>query len=80
MRGFVQPPSLHLDRLRAAPVGYIFDVISNGHGAMYGYGDRVGVDDRWNIIAYVRVLQFSRAVRPTELDDKDISGLQAISP
>ncbi len=79
-RGFVQPPSLHLDRLRTAPVGYIFDVINNGHGAMYGYGDRVPADDRWDIVAYVRVLQFSRAVKPADLPEKDIAALKLISP
>jgi mono/diheme cytochrome c family protein len=79
MRGFTQPPSFHIDRLRAAPVGYIFDVISNGHGAMYGYGDRVSVDDRWNIIAYLRVLQYSRAVKPADLGDEDLAALKNIA-
>jgi len=80
MRGFTQPPSLHLDRLRTAPVGYIFDVISNGHGAMYGYGDRVNADDRWDIIAFIRVLQYSRAVKSTDLPAEDIDALKLIPP
>src|SRR5262249_4904072 len=29
-RGFKAPPSFHIDRLREAPPGYFFDVITNG--------------------------------------------------
>jgi len=59
-RGFRRPPSFHIDRLREAPVGYFFDVITNGFGAMYDYGDRVPPPDRWAIIAYIRALQLSQ--------------------
>lgn len=59
-RGMKRPPSLHIERLRSAPVGYYFDVISNGFGAMYDYADRIRVEDRWKIIAYVRALQLSQ--------------------
>jgi mono/diheme cytochrome c family protein len=51
------PPPYRLARLRAAPVGYFFDVITNGYQAMYGYGDRIPPLDRWAIAAYIRVLQ-----------------------
>ena len=67
-RGFSPPPSFHQDRLRNAPVGHFFDVITNGYGAMYSYADRIPVDDRWAIIAYVRALQLSNlAVQNEEL-------------
>ncbi len=59
-RGMKRPPSLHIERLRSAPVGYYFDVISNGFGAMYDYADRIRAEDRWKIIAYVRALQLSQ--------------------
>jgi mono/diheme cytochrome c family protein len=59
-RGFRHPPSLHSDQLRAAPAGHLFDVISNGFGAMYPYGYRVMPRDRWAIVAYIRALQLSR--------------------
>ena len=59
-RGFPQPPSYHTDRLRKAPVGHFFDVMTNGYGVMYSYSDRVAVPDRWAIAAYIRVLQRSR--------------------
>ncbi len=59
-RGFRQPPSYHIDRLRNAPVGHFFDVVTNGFGAMPSYASRVPVDDRWRIISYVRALQYSQ--------------------
>ena len=59
-RGFRQPPSYHQDRLRQAPVGYLFDVATNGFGAMPDYSAQIPVDDRWKIVAYIRVLQLSQ--------------------
>jgi hypothetical protein len=59
-RGFVPPPSLHEKRLKDAPPGHYFRVISNGWGAMYSYNDRIPVEDRWRIAAYVKVLQLSQ--------------------
>ena len=59
-RGFPPPPSFHGQMLRSAPVGHIFDVITNGHGAMYAYADRVKPADRWAIAAYIRALQRSQ--------------------
>jgi mono/diheme cytochrome c family protein len=58
-RGYRRPPSFHQDRLRDAPVGHFFDVITNGFGAMPDYASQVRVGDRWAIIAYVRALQLS---------------------
>ena len=59
-RGFPQPPSFHDQRLRDAPEGHFFFVITHGYGAMYPYADRVPPEDRWAIIAYIRALQLSR--------------------
>jgi mono/diheme cytochrome c family protein len=59
-RGLRRPPSLHIDRLRAAPAGHFFDVITNGFGVMYAYGERVAPRDRWSIVSYIRALQLSR--------------------
>jgi hypothetical protein len=59
-RGYRQPPSFHIDRLRQAPVGHFFDVMTNGFGAMPDYRAQVPVRDRWAIIAYIRALQASR--------------------
>jgi len=59
-RGFPPPPSYHIDRLRSAPAGHFFDVITNGLGAMYSYAARVEPEDRWRIVAYIRALQLSQ--------------------
>jgi mono/diheme cytochrome c family protein len=73
-RGFVQPPSFvrldnppadpaqreRNDRVRTSPVGHYYDVITNGYGAMFSHNDRVSVDDRWRIAAYIRALQLSQ--------------------
>ena len=54
------PPSYHIDRLRQVPVGYLYDVIANGLGAMPDYAAQIAPRDRWAIVAYVRVLQLSQ--------------------
>jgi hypothetical protein len=60
-RGFPQPPSYHIQRLREAPVGHFFEVMTDGFGAMYSYAARVDPADRWRIAAYIRVLQLSES-------------------
>ena len=66
-RGFRQPPSYHEDRLLNAPVGYYFDVMTNGFGAMQDYAAQVPVADRWAIAAYIRALQLSRRATPADV-------------
>jgi mono/diheme cytochrome c family protein len=56
-RGFPKPPSFHEARLVNAPDEHFVDVITNGHGVMYSYADRVPPADRWAIAAYIRALQ-----------------------
>lgn len=65
-RGMPRPTSYHDDRLRTAEDQYFFDVITNGHGAMFSYAARVPPADRWAIVAYIRALQLSRQA---SLDD-----------
>ena len=60
LRGFRQPPSFHIDRLREAPVGYLFEVETAGFGAMSDYAGQIPAGDRWAIAAYVRALQLSQ--------------------
>ena len=67
MRGMKHPPSYHQDRLRQVPNGYIYDVITNGFGAMFGYSAQVAPGDRWAIVAYLRALQLSRNAKITDL-------------
>jgi mono/diheme cytochrome c family protein len=59
-RGYREPPSFHIDRLRQAPAGHFFDVMTNGFGAMPAYARQVAVRDRWAIAAYIRALQRSQ--------------------
>jgi mono/diheme cytochrome c family protein len=67
-RGFPQPPSFHEQRLRDAPVGHFFDVMTNGYGVMYSYASRVTPEDRWAIAAYIRALQLSQHAAPADAD------------
>jgi hypothetical protein len=60
-RGFRRPPSYHIQRLREAPDGHFFDVITHGIGDMASYADRVEPADRWAITAYIRALQLSQS-------------------
>lgn len=59
-RGLRQAATYHQDRLRQERIGYFFDVITNGFGAMQGYAEQVPARDRWLIAAYVRALQYSQ--------------------
>jgi len=59
-RGLKRPPSYHIERLRKAPVGYFFDVMTNGFGVMPDYSMQIAPRDRWAIVAYVRALQLSQ--------------------
>jgi mono/diheme cytochrome c family protein len=59
-RGYRRPPPFHLQRLREAPAGYVFDVITRGFGVMPSYQAQIPVEDRWAIVAYVRALQLSQ--------------------
>jgi len=58
-RGFPRPPSYHIDRLRQAPAGHFYRVMTFGYGVMYPYATRVSPEDRWAITAYIRTLQLS---------------------
>lgn len=61
-RGFARkPPSFHIVRLQKAPLGYVYDVITNGFGIMPDYASQIPPQDRWNIVAYVRALQLSQS-------------------
>ena len=60
-RGFARkPPSYHIARLQKAPLGYFYDVITNGFGIMPDYASQIAPEDRWKIVAYVRALQLSQ--------------------
>ena len=81
-RGLTPPPSFHLDRLRQVSDGHIYNVISNGYGQMFSYNDRVGPEDRWMIVAYIRALQASSEPqnRMANLSDEERRTLQGSRP
>src|SRR5690606_8402288 len=79
-RGFPAPPSFHGERLRAAPLGHIVNVIENGYGIMYPYRERVKPEDRWAIAAYIRVLQLSQFANVAALPEPDRARLEEEQP
>lgn len=70
-RGMKRPPSYHIERLQKSPPGYFFDVITNGFGAMYDYSERIDVNDRWAIVAYVQTLQQSQNTKASDLTPEE---------
>ena len=77
-RGFPQPPSFHIDRLREVPVGHFYEVITNGFGVMYSYANRVEPADRWAIAAYIRALQLSQHAALADADPEQRAKLEAM--
>ncbi|MGE5245948.1 MAG: c-type cytochrome [Betaproteobacteria bacterium] len=74
-RGYRRPPAYADERLRNAPVGHFFDVITNGFGAMPDYAAQIGAADRWAIIAYIRALQLSEHASLDDVPDSERSTL-----
>jgi mono/diheme cytochrome c family protein len=66
-RGFRRPSTFHIDRLRHVPLGYLFDVMTNGFGAMPDYASQIPPQDRWRIVAYIRALQLSQAAAVSDV-------------
>ena len=74
-RGFRHPPSYHEERLRKAPLGYFFYVMTTGFGAMPDYAEQIPPRDRWCIVAYIRALQLSQ-----DATQADVGGHPIPSP
>ena len=66
-RGFPRPPSFHIPRLREAPLGHFYNVITHGYGVMFSYASRVDPADRWAIVSYLRALQLSQNATPADV-------------
>ena len=79
-RGYQPPPSLHIDRLRDAPVGHFFDVMTNGLGAMPDYASQIDVSDRWAIAAYVKALQLSQNAPVSDVPPEKQADLAKAQP
>ena len=79
-RGYRQPPSFHIDRLRQVEVGYLFDVMTNGFGAMPDYRVQIAPRDRWAVIAYIRALQLSQQAGTADVPGGDPTKLAPAAP
>jgi mono/diheme cytochrome c family protein len=75
-RGYRRPSSFHIDRLREAKVGYLFDVITHGFGVMPAYAAQISPRDRWAIVAYIRALQLSQNARLSDVPVAERTNLQ----
>ena len=78
-RGFKQPNSYHIDRLRTSPPGYFYDVITKGFGQMNSYAAQVKPEDRWAIVAYIRALQLSQHAKIEDVPEGERANLQTAS-
>ncbi|MGI8494659.1 MAG: c-type cytochrome [Pyrinomonadaceae bacterium] len=82
-RGFPKPPTYNDDRLRNAPVGHFFDVITNGFGKMNPYASQIPVPDRWAIVAYIRALQISQnpnGMKPLPVTTSNMNNTNTAAP
>ena len=79
-RGFRAPASYHVDRLRQAPVGHFFDVMTHGFGAMSDYAEQIPAEDRWAIAAYIRALQLSQHAALADVPEKERQRLLETKP
>ena len=68
-RGYLKPPSFHDDRLRNAPLGHIYRVMTYGSGAMPDYAQQIPAADRWAIVAYIRALQLSQTAPSSDVPE-----------
>jgi mono/diheme cytochrome c family protein len=91
-RGYLKPTNYHTEYsrgferrglkvlLRDAPLGYYFEVISLGYGAMPDYASQISVEDRWKIIAYIRALQLSQWAPLEDLPEAEREKVRARLP
>lgn len=66
-RGYRPAGNFHTDRLRNAPLGHFFTVMTNGYGAMPDYSAQLTPADRWAVAAYIRALQLSQDAKPSDV-------------
>jgi len=66
-RGYRPAGDFHTDRLRNAPLGHFFAVMTYGYGAMPDYAAQIAPQDRWAIAAYIRALQLSQDAKPADV-------------
>jgi len=79
-RGYRQAANYHIERLRAMPIGYFVDVMTNGFGAMPDYRMQLTPADRWRVAAYVRALQLSHAAAEGDVPAAELEKLKSGVP
>jgi mono/diheme cytochrome c family protein len=86
-RGYHPAGNFHTDRLREAPLGHFYSVITNGYGAMPDYAAQLTPEDRWAVVAYIRALQLSQDANATDVpagkhpvDLHEIANTQGMPP
>jgi mono/diheme cytochrome c family protein len=79
-RGYRQPPSYHIDRLRQAPAGYFVNVMTQGFGVMPDYSVQVPIEDRWRIAAYIRALQLTMQATTADVPAEELRKLNNPPP
>ena len=76
LRGFRPPPTYHQDRLRTAPLGHFYDVITNGFATMPDYAMQIPPHERWAIVAYIRALQLSQNAQMADVPADQVQNLK----
>ncbi len=79
-RGLKRPPSFHDARLKKEPIGYFYDVMTNGFGAMLNYSAQVKPEDRWAIAAYIRALQLSQDAKLSDVPENERKNIKDLAP
>jgi mono/diheme cytochrome c family protein len=73
---WVAPSSLHDARVRALPLGDLYNTVTHGVRNMPGYGHLIEPMDRWAIVMYVRALQLSQHAASTDVPQDVLPTLQ----
>ncbi len=76
--GLVAIASYHQDRLREMADGEIYNTIVHGKNTMLGYGDRIPLNDRWAIVAYIRALQLAQTATINDVPAGERAKLEAL--
>ena len=79
-RGYRQAANYQIERLRAMPIGYFVDVMTNGFGAMPDYRMQLVPADRWRVAAYIRALQLSHSAAEADVPAAELERLKSGAP
>jgi hypothetical protein len=78
-RGYRPAGNFHTDRLRNAPLGHFFSVMTNGYGAMPDYAAQLTPADRWAVVAYIKALQLSQNASPADVGGQQVKPISDIA-